>query len=67
MRMIVDLANFDRSRWINQTGESGHVDNPNYLDQAPLWAAGQTLPWAFGDSAVKAATTATLTLQPSGS
>lgn len=67
MRMIVDLADFDRSRWINQTGESGHVDNPNYLDQAPLWAAGQTLPWAFGDSAVKAATSATLTLQPSGS
>jgi penicillin amidase len=67
MRMIVDMADFDRSRWINQTGESGHVDNPNYLDQAPLWAAGQTLPWAFGDSAVKAATTATLTLRPSGS
>jgi len=67
MRMIVDLADFDRSRWINQTGESGHVDDPNYLDQAPLWAAGQTLRWAYGPSAVKAATTATLTLDPNGS
>jgi penicillin amidase len=67
MRMIVDLSNFDQSRWINQTGESGHVDDPNYLDQAPLWAAGETLPWAYGESAVKAATTATLTLDPDGS
>jgi penicillin G amidase len=65
MRMVVDLGDFDRSRWINQTGESGHVDDPNYLDQAPLWASGQTLPWAFGSGAVKSATIATLTLDPS--
>jgi penicillin G amidase len=64
MRMIVDLADFDDSRWINQTGESGHVDDPNYLDQAPLWASGQTLPWAFSSTATKAKTIATLTLQP---
>ena len=66
MRMIVDLANLDNSRWINQTGESGHVDDPNYLDQAPLWAAGETLPWAYSAAKIKAATTATLTLEPAG-
>jgi penicillin amidase len=64
MRMIVDLADFDNSRWINQTGESGHVDNPNYLDQAPLWASGQTLPWAYSAASVRSGTTATLTLSP---
>jgi penicillin G amidase len=64
MRMIVDLSDLDRSRWVNQTGESGHVDDPHYLDQAPLWAAGETLPWAFGPAAVQAATVATLTLTP---
>lgn len=64
MRMIVNLGNLDASRWIDQTGESGHVDDANYLDQSPLWAAGQTLPWAFDPGAVKAATTATLTLTP---
>jgi len=64
MRMIVDLADFDSSRWINQTGESGHVDDPNYLDQAPLWASGETLPWAYTAAKVKAAATATLTLEP---
>ncbi|HEV2640925.1 MAG TPA: penicillin acylase family protein [Actinocrinis sp.] len=64
MRMIVDLSDLDHSRWINQTGESGHVDDANYLDQAPLWAAGQTLPWAFSPGATKAAAKETLTLSP---
>jgi penicillin amidase len=67
MRMIVDLAEFDRSRWVNQTGESGHVDDPNYLDQAALWASGETLPWAYGKASVTAATRSTLTLAPAGS
>ena len=67
MRMIVDMGDFDHSRWINQTGESGHVDDANYLDQAPLWAAGETLPWAYSPGAVKATTTATLTLNPASS
>jgi penicillin G amidase len=64
MRMIVDLSDLDRSRWIDQTGASGHVDDANYLDQAPLWAAGETLPWAFSPGAVKSATAVTLTLDP---
>jgi penicillin G amidase len=66
MRMIVDLADLDQSRWVNQTGESGHVGDPHYLDQAPLWAAGRTLPWAFSPAAVRAATVDTLTLDPPG-
>ena len=64
MRMIVDLSDLDHSRWIDQTGASGHVDDVNYLDQAPLWAAGETLPWAFSPGAVKATTRDTLTLSP---
>ena len=37
MRMIVDLADFDASTWINLTGASGHAFNPHYDDQTPLW------------------------------
>ena len=37
MRMVVDLGDLDRSRWINLTGESGHVASGNYRDQTPLW------------------------------
>ena len=41
MRMIVDLADLDRSRWINLTGASGHAFHANYWDQAPLLGQGR--------------------------
>ncbi|WP_055589061.1 penicillin acylase family protein [Peterkaempfera griseoplana] len=53
MRMVVDLSNFDASRWINVGGASGHAYHPNYNDQTQLWADGQLLPWAFSADAVK--------------
>ncbi len=65
MRMVVDLDNLDRSRWIQLTGNSGHAFQEHYLDQAPLWAEGKTLPWAFSAKAVKSATEDTLTMKPS--
>jgi len=65
MRMVVDLDNFDRSRWIQLTGNSGHAFQKHYLDQAPLWAKGKTMPWAFSPKAVKKATDDTLKMRPS--
>ena len=47
MRMVVDLADLDRSRWIQLSGSSGHAYHEHYVDQLPLWAEGRTLPWAF--------------------
>ena len=41
MRMVVDLDDLDRSRWINLTGASGHVASGHYRDQTPLWVEGQ--------------------------
>jgi penicillin amidase len=64
MRMIVPLDNLDAARWIDLTGESGHAYNPHYTDQTALWLEGKTLPWAFSQSAVEAATEDTLTLRP---
>jgi len=66
MRMVVDLRNLDESRWVNLTGQSGHVFDPHYWDQTHLWVTGQTLPWPFSREAVDAAKEQTLTLQPSG-
>ncbi|HEX4787396.1 MAG TPA: penicillin acylase family protein [Actinospica sp.] len=66
LRMVVDLAKLDASRWIGQTGESGHVDDAHYLDQAGLWAAGETEPWPYTAGAVRAATAQRLTLEPRG-
>jgi penicillin amidase len=62
MRMVVDLSDFDKSRWINLTGVSGHAFSSNYTDQTDLWVKGQTLPWAFTKGAVEASRKHTLTL-----
>lgn len=61
MRMVVDLSDFDKSRWINLTGISGHAFSSNYTDQTELWARGETLPWAFTRGAVEATREHTLT------
>ena len=64
MRMVVDLDDLDRSRWINLTGASGHAFHRHYVDQQELWREGRTLPWAFSREAVDDATDDTLTLSP---
>nr|WP_245736648.1 penicillin acylase family protein [Micromonospora pattaloongensis] len=64
MRMILDLADLDDSRWIQLTGNSGHAFHANYADQAELWRTGRTLPFRFGRSSVDKAAVATLTLRP---
>jgi penicillin amidase len=64
MRMVVDLADFDRSRWIQMSGSSGHAFHEHYVDQLPLWVDGRTLPWAFDPKAVTRSTEDTLTLRP---
>ena len=66
MRMVVDLADFNRSVWVNSTGESGHAYHPNYADQIDAWAAGESFPWPFTPDAVKAASEAELSLRPPG-
>jgi penicillin amidase len=67
MRMVVSLADFDDSRWINLSGASGHAFHPHFTDQADLYVAGRTLPWAWSHDAVDAAGEDTLTLVPAPS
>ncbi|MDQ1286635.1 MAG: penicillin amidase [Actinomycetota bacterium] len=66
MRMIVDLGDLNRSRWVNQSGQSGHPGHDHYLDQFETWARGRTHPWAFTPQAVQEATEETLILHPAG-
>jgi penicillin amidase len=66
MRMVVDLADVDTSRWVNQTGQSGHPGHDNYTDQLDAWAAGETFAWPFTPGAVEAAEQDTQTLVPPG-
>ena len=55
MRMIVDLGNLDRSRWVNQTGNSGHPWDSHYDDQVEAWLEGRDYAWPFSQAAVQAA------------
>lgn len=64
MRMVVDLDDFDRSRWIQLTGNSGHAFHRNYRDQFEMWRDGETLPWAFSREAVDDSERDTLVLTP---
>jgi penicillin amidase len=64
MRMVVDLSAFDRSTWVNQTGESGHPGHSDYDDQIDAWASGQTFDWPFTRTAVDREKAQTLTINP---
>jgi penicillin amidase len=66
MRMVVDLDDLERSRWVNLTGASGHVASGHYRDQTSLWVDGGTLAWAFGREAVTRSAEDRLVLEPSG-
>ncbi|MEV4946549.1 penicillin acylase family protein [Streptomyces sp. NPDC053755] len=64
MRMVVNVGDWDRSRWINLTGASGHAYHSNYADQTDKWAKGELLDWSYGKAAVEASTEDTLVLRP---
>ncbi len=66
MRMLVDLGDLDQSRWVNQSGASGHAFHRNYDDQAELWAGNRMWPFVSSRAAVEARTTDRLELVPAG-
>ncbi|MFE0643895.1 penicillin acylase family protein [Streptomyces sp. NPDC058877] len=64
MRMVVNVGDWDKSRWVNLTGASGHAFHPHYADQTDTWAKGELYDWAYGKAAVDAAAEDTLVLKP---
>lgn len=64
MRMVVNLGDLDKSKWINLTGASGHAYSAHYVDQTSKWAQGELLDWSFSDQAVEDGTSDTLVLKP---
>ncbi|GGS49864.1 penicillin acylase family protein [Streptomyces cinerochromogenes] len=64
MRMVVNLADLDKSKWINLSGASGHAFSAHYTDQTGKWAKGELLPWSFSGKAVDQSTSDTLVLTP---
>ena len=64
MRMVVDLADLDASRWIDLTGVSGHPYDDHYGDQTERWRTGQTLPMRWDEDTIRAGAASTLVLTP---
>jgi penicillin amidase len=64
MRMVVDLGSLDASRWVNQSGNSGHPYDRHYVDQADAWAQNKTFPWPFSEKVVREVAGEELTLLP---
>lgn len=42
-RAVYDLADLDRSRFIQAVGQSGNIFSRHYADLLPLWAKGETV------------------------
>ena len=64
MRMIVDLSDLDKSRWVNQTGISGHPADSHYADQLESWLDGKDFAWPFSVNAVREAKDEEQTFKP---
>jgi penicillin amidase len=63
-RMIVDVADWDRSVATNAPGQSGAPASRHFADLARLWAAGEYFPLWFSERAVQDHAETTLTLAP---
>jgi penicillin amidase len=66
MRMLIDLGDLDASRWVNQSGVSGHAFHRHYDDQTELWANQRLWPFVSSRAAIDARTTTRQELLPSG-
>jgi penicillin G amidase len=67
MRMVVDFADLDASRWIDLTGVSGHPYHDHYGDQTEMWRTGRMLPMRWSEDVVREAAVDTLRLTPEDS
>ncbi|MEX1286307.1 MAG: penicillin acylase family protein [Acidimicrobiia bacterium] len=63
-RMVVDLADFDRSVAMHTTGQSGHPYHPHYFDLAERWAVGEYHGMWWSEAAIDAVAVDTLVLVP---
>lgn len=63
-RLVVDLADLDRSATINTPGQSGNPASPHYRDLFETWAASGYVPLPYSQGAVEAALESVLACKP---
>src|SRR5262249_58044460 len=64
MRLVIDVGNWEASRFVLPGGQSGNPLSRHYGDQFPLWQRGEGIPIAWSPAAIEQATRHTLRLVP---
>lgn len=64
LRTVIDVGEWDNSRFVLPGGQSGNPLSPHYDDLWELWQKGEGVPIAWSPEAVKKATVKTLELRP---
>ncbi|MGZ5970345.1 MAG: penicillin acylase family protein [Polyangiales bacterium] len=64
LRMVIDVGNWEASRYVLAGGQSGNPLSPHYRDQVDRWMRGEGIPIAWTRESVRAHATATLELLP---
>jgi penicillin G amidase len=64
LRMVIDVGEWDRSRFALPGGQSGNPLSAHYDDQLRLWRAGKGVPIAWSEAAVRRARRDVLALAP---
>jgi penicillin G amidase len=63
-RAVIDLADPEASRWSLAGGQSGNPLSPHYRDLFALWLRGESVPIAWAEENVAAATVSELLVEP---
>lgn len=64
LRAVIDVGDWEGSRFSLPGGQSGNPCSPHYDDLLPLWQVGSGVPIAWSEESVRRATVATLRLLP---
>jgi penicillin amidase len=64
LRMVVEVGNWDASRFVLPGGQSGNPLSPHYDDLLSLWQRGEGVPIAWSPTKVEQATRSILRLVP---
>ena len=64
LRMVVDVGNWEESRFILPGGQSGNPLSPHYDDMIPLWQRGEGVPITWSPERVASVARDTLVLMP---
>jgi len=64
LRVVIDVGEWDNSRYALPGGQSGNPTSPHYEDQFALWQRGEGIAIAWREEKVRAATQQTLRLEP---